>query len=77
MCLEPDAVPGPVEERLAVALGLDRPASGGIDRLARRRPARTARVAGGLGAVQDAEQVPERLVRALASDRRRSPTASG
>ena len=61
MPLEPDPVPGPVEERLAVALRLDRRARGGIDRLA-GVPGRTARVAGRLGAVQDREQVPESLV---------------
>ena len=57
-------MPGPVEERLAVALGLDRAARGGIDRLAgdarADRPRRRR-----LGAVQDAEQVAEPLVGAL------------
>ena len=61
VALEADAVPGPVEERLAVALGLDRPARGRIDRLGRDpRPDRRRRRR--LRALQDGEQVPEPLV---------------
>ena len=64
VALEPDPVTGPMEERVAVALGLDRIAGGGVDGLGGDPgPDRAGR--GGLGALQDAEQVPEPLVGAV------------
>ena len=64
VALEPDAVAGPVEERLAVALGLDRAARRGVHRFGRDARPNGARRRG-LGAVQDAEQVAEPFVRTL------------
>ena len=62
--LEPDPVPGPMEEGLAVALGVDPGARGGVDG---RTGDPGSSGAGGrlLGAVEDREQVAESLVRAL------------
>ena len=64
VALEADPVPGPVEERLAVALGLDRLAGRGVDRAA-GDARRDGLHRGRLGVVQHPEQVPEALVRAL------------
>ncbi len=70
VALEADAVPGPVEEGVAIpsasigrlaAASTSSGATPGANRPRRRR----------LGAVQDAEQVPEALVRTLLGDRRR------
>ena len=64
VAFEPDAVPGSVEERVAVALCLDRTPRRGVDLFGRdTRPNRTRRRR--LGAVQDAEEMAETLVRAL------------
>ena len=64
VALEADPVPGPVEERLAVAFGLDRSASRGIDRLG-ADPGPDRPGGGRLGSLQHAVQVAEALIGAV------------
>ena len=76
MALEPDAVPRPVEEVLAVALAVDDVAGGSVDRLG-GDPGPNGHGRGVVGREEHREEVTEILRRALAVVATRDPQRPG